>query len=376
MSTIGSTTAPSTNTIYYDSLLSTTLMKYRKTMQDNIFKSSAFLAALRQYGGIEMVDGGERIAQPLMFEKNDTFRSYKGYEQLSVVPQDGMTTAFYPWTEIGGTITISRLEERQNSGESAILKLLEKKIMQAEMSAKEKVNRQLIEGTLSSNTFVPGNDAKDLLPLGYFLRKLNATDPTTGGNVGNIAGATYSWWRHNTATLDSTTKETGNCFAKNVATFVGLKLALRAMYNWCSRGADGSGPNLIVMDQQLYETYEAALDVNVRYTDTKLADMGFDNIKMKGATCIWDELMPNIEDGYLASDSAYTTSAKQCTAFFLNTKFYKLCIDSQTDFVTTPFVEPENQTAKTAKILFMGQATVSNMRKLGVVYALSSAIVA
>ena len=63
------------------------------------------------------------------------------------------------------------------------------------------------------------------------------------------------------------------------------------------------------------------------------------------------------------------------SVFALNTKFYKLVIDSQTDFVTTPFIEPENQTAKTAKILFMGNATVSNMRKLGVAYGIAQTIV-
>jgi hypothetical protein len=49
----------------------------------------------------------------------------------------------------------------------------------------------------------------------------------------------------------------------------------------------------------------------------------------------------------------------------LNTRFYELFIDSETDIITTPFIEPENQTAKTAKILFMGNTAVSNMRKHG-----------
>ena len=59
----------------------------------------------------------------------------------------------------------------------------------------------------------------------------------------------------------------------------------------------------------------------------------------------------------------------------LNTNFYKLIVDSETDVVTTPFVEPENQTVKTAKILFMGNTAVSNMRKHGVGYGISPSIV-
>jgi hypothetical protein len=360
MATVGSTSAPSTNTVYYDALLSTTLDAYVAggTMFDNIFKDSAFLAWLRLTDAIQKQNGGERIRAPLMYGDNSTVKSYSGYDLLDTTPQDGMTTAFYEWREIGGTISISRKEERQNSGEAAIIGLLQSKIKQAEMTMREELNRQLILGTVSGATFVPGNDAKDLNPLGWFLRKLNQTDPVAGGNVGNIAGATNAWWRHRTAALGGAA-DTGNDFGLNVTTYKGLVVGLRRLYNFCSRGSGGS-PNGVLMDQVTFETYENALDDKVRYTNTKMADMGFDTIKLRGATCIWDEIVPDIETG--------TAAITKGTAFFLNTNFYKLIIDSQTDIVTTPFVEPENQTAKTAKILFMGNAAVSNLRKLGVGY--------
>lgn len=366
MSTVGAS-APSQHTMNYDALLSTTLMAYRPTLIDNIFKSSAFLAALRKYDGIEYQNGGERVQIPLMYEENDTVKSYSGYGVLDVKPQDGITSAFYPWTEIGGTISISRREERQNSGEAALLKLLEKKIMQAEMSMKSAVNKQLILGTVSSSTFVPGNDIKDLFPLGYFLRYAPATEPTIGGSVGNISSATYSWWRPKCANFASTVA-TGHAFGLAVTTWAGLKVGLKRLWNYCSNGADGSGPNLVVMDQISYESYENAMDTQVRYLDTELADMGFDNIRLKGATCIWDELVPDLYTG--------TAAIVVGTAFMLNTKFYKLVIDSETDFITTPFIEPENQTAKTAKVLFMGQATVSNARKNGMACRILQTMVA
>lgn len=372
MATLGSTSAPATNTVYYDALLSSTLDAYVSggTMFDNIFKDSAFLAALRQMGGVQKQNGGERIRAPLMYEGNQTIKSYSGEELLDTTLQDGITTAHYEWKELGGTIGITRKEERQNSGEAAILNLLEAKIKQAEMQMRETLNKQLVQGTVSGTTFVPGNAAKDLNPLGWFLRKANATDPTVGGNVGNIAGATYSWWRHNTAVADSASKDAGNNFALSVSTYAGLKVALKRMYNYCSRGSGGA-PNLVLMDQNTFETYENALDTQIRYQNTALADMGFDTIKLRGATCVWDEQVPGMDTGDIPGATNFTGSA-----FFLNTNFYKLVIDSQTDIVTTPFVEPENQTVKTAKILFMGNAVCSNLRKLGVLYAISQSIAA
>ena len=84
---------------------------------------------------------------------------------------------------------------------------------------------------------------------------------------------------------------------------------------------------------------------------------------------IWDEMVPDIDNGWEIGNASWDG-----TVFFVNTKFYNIITDSETDVITTPFIEPENQTAKTAKILFMGNAGVSNMRKLGVCYAISQAI--
>lgn len=370
MATIGSTVAPSTNTVYYDALLSTTLMAMRDTIYDNIFKDSAFLAYLRTTDAVKKQNGGERIMMPLMYGRNDTVKSYAGEETLNTTLQDGITSAFFEWKEIGGTIGITRKEERQNSGEGRLINLLQSKIKQAEMSVRETLNKQLVLGTVSGTTFVPGNDAKDLYPLGYFFRKANATNPTTGGNVGNISAATEDWWRHNTAVLDSGSKDTGNAFAISVSTYAGTEVALKRMYNYCSRGSGGS-PDLCLGDQVSFETYENSLNTKTRYTNTKMADMGFDTIKLRGATFIWDEQVPSIDTGDIPGAANFTGSV-----FFLNTNFYNLVIDSETDIITTPFVEPENQTVKTAKILFMGNAAVSNMRKHGVVYALSQSIAA
>ena len=82
MATIGDSGAPSTNTIYYDSLLTTTLQAYRKTLIDNIFKDSAFLAYLRLSNAVERQNGGERIRIPLMFGDNATIKTHGGYSVL------------------------------------------------------------------------------------------------------------------------------------------------------------------------------------------------------------------------------------------------------------------------------------------------------
>jgi hypothetical protein len=317
---------------------------------------------------VKKQNGGERVMIPLLYGDNDTVHTHGGYSVIDTTPQDGITTAAYEWAEIAGTISISRKEERQNSGEGRLINLLESKMKQAEMTLREKLNGDLMLGTVSSGTFIPdtaSDGSKGLLPLGFFLRKLNATDPTSPTTVGNISSASNAWWRHVT-TWANNNNTSGNSWYGSITTYAGLKAALRKTYNYCSRGSGGS-PNLVVFDQSSYETYEASLDASVRYADTKMADMGFETLKLKGATCVWDEKVPDIYTG--------TAAITVGTAFFINTEFYGLMVDSETDVVTTPFVEPENQTARTAKILFMGQAWCSNLRKLGVLGGISTSIV-
>jgi hypothetical protein len=70
------------------------------------------------------------------------------------------------------------------------------------------------------------------------------------------------------------------------------------MYNTCSKGSGGS-PDLVLMDQVSFETYNNALDSKIQYLNTKMADMGFDTIKLRGATCLWDEQVPDISTGRL-----------------------------------------------------------------------------
>jgi hypothetical protein len=294
-----------------------------------------------------------------MYGDNQTVKTHGGYSTLDTTPQEGITSAFYEWAEVAGTISISRKEQRQNSGEGRLLNLLQAKIKQAEMTMREFLNNSIVLGTVSSGTFVQ-DTAEDgsygINPLGYFFRRDKATDPTTN-NVGNIDGSAYSWWRHRVAALGASPGTvTGEDFALNCTTYAGLKVGLRRLYNYCARGSGGA-PNLGITDQISFETYENALDTSVRYMNTKMADMGFDTIKLRGATLIWDEVVPDL----LTGTAAITVGS----IFLLNTRFYELFIDSETDIITTPFIEPENQTAKTAKILFMGNTAVSNMRKHG-----------
>lgn len=304
-----------------DSVLATSLANYKPTLEDNIFKSNVLYAKLQEQGSIRKISGGESIVIPLMYGKNSTIAGYSGYGTIDTTPQDGITAAKYNWKQIGGSISISGKEARQNSGKEQIVNLLKAKTMQAEMSLKEYFNEKLF----AASTTDTGTDIHGLATL------INTT-----GTVGGIAKATNSWWQSQTNTA--------------IASFAATGLAsMRNLYNDCCNQSQSDAPNLIMTDQDVFEYYEAVLQPQERFQDTKTADGGFQNLLFKGKPVVWDP---------------YCTDK---TIYMINTKYLELVVHSDADFKTTDFVEPENQDCKVAKIIFMGELATSNAQKHGFV---------
>lgn len=358
---------PSSVTDSYDALLSTTLRNYQTKLKDNITKGNKFLAWLDSKGRTRKVSGGHQIAEPLMHQQNNTADIYSGYGLLNTTPQDGITTAFFDWAQMAVSITISRKEERQNSGKAKILDLLQAKTMQAEVSLKELLNNCLLAGRIISGSAQEqilarigrlDSGSSGPLPLGALI------DVTVGRSVsiGNINGGTYTFWR-NQAT------------ASTASSFVGFKNEMNQTYNNCTKGTSGA-PDLLIADQAGWETYWLSLSQNERYirSDKSTVDIlgGTDALAFRSAAMIWDEVVPDPDTSFNPVDNIGTYS--NSTIYFINSDAISFVTDSETDFITTDFKRPENQDAKTAQILWMGATTINNRRKLGVMSSISKTI--
>ena len=291
-------------------VLSTTLKNYRKTLTDNIHKSNAVFYQLKKSGYIREEDGGERIVEPLMYGKNGTAASYSGYDPLDVTPQEGIDAAEFNWKQYSVSITIDGKTERQNAGTSRIVSILDAKTRQAELSLTE----SLTSGLFSDGT---GNANKDLTGLKAMV--------AATGTYGGINSATYTWWQ---AYIESTGEPLG-------------LVKMRTAFNTASVGGKDT-PSLIVMTQALYEKYEGLFTgtINMFAGGTKeLVDGGFQTLEFKGVPVVWDEYCPS------------------GTVYFLNKSHMSMVVHKDANFETTDFVKPENQDARVAQILWMGNLT-------------------
>ena len=295
-------------------LLATTVANYRKTLTDNVFNARPLTFFLMDKGRIRMLNGGTNIVEPLIYGENTTVASYSGYDTISLTPQSGITAAEFDWKQYAASVAISGIEEAKNNGEQAMVNLLEAKIMQAEESMKEGFNAMFFgDGT--------GNSGKNWNGLGNLVE--------SGNTVGGIDSSAEAWWRS---------------YEENTAGALTLAQMTTA-YNTVSVGNDH--PDMVLGTQTLFEKYESLLQPQLRYTDTKTADAGFQNLLFKAAPV------------------AYDVDCPAGTMYFLNSKYITLVGHSDKWFEVTPFVKPENLDARYSLILCYGNLTVRNRKKQG-----------
>lgn len=331
----------------YNDLLTTTLRHYMRQLHDNIFNDIPLFWWLNKKGAKRLIDGGYEILTPLMYGKNETVGWYSGYDTLDTTPQEGMTMARSQWKQLAGSVSLSRKEERQNSGEHKLLSLLDSKVMQLEMSLKDEINDALfagLEGSTYATAFGDSDDA--VTSLETFMPHAAGANPTSQsandyGTVCYLSGeaGNQTWWRHSWH------------YCSGYATTATFAKALAHAYYLASFGSDH--PDLVLCNLDAFEQYENNLVSQERFQPAKeAADVGFRTIQYKGASMIFDKAMKG------------TVTTDDSMVYFINSKNMHLIVDKQTDFINTPFYRPPGQDARTSQILWMGNLVCNNRRRL------------
>lgn len=332
----------------FDALLSTTLKNYTPRIEDNIFSNLPLLYWLKEAGHIDKVSGGEKIVEPLMYGVNTTTAAYSGYDNISTIPQEGITAAIYEWRQYAVSVAISGIEEAKNRGQEQLVSLLKAKIDQAEMSLQEKMNNMFYQNaTLAS---------KEWNGLGNFIRPTDGTAgpaasvDTTVGGITDTVSTGNGWWKNQAFRFNATQPAAG------VASTISdgkcsLLEGMSRLYNDCSKGK--TRPEFILASQAAWERYESKLQPQLRYQSTKTADAGFENLLYKSAPIVWDDEM----DGIAGLEQAM---------YFLNSKFLKLKVHSDVWLKSTPFEKPHGQDARYSQILSYGNLVANNRRFQGI----------
>lgn len=302
-------------------LLNTTLADYQKRLTDNVYNSNIILKIAEMSGSKKMIDGGGSIVEPLIESEQNNGGFYLGADVLNNTQSNSLTQVEYKWQNAYEPIVVTRDEERSNSGDShKILPLLGTKTLLSEKAISKRLEQAFSTAVAGANN-------------------LNSIDDIVGtGTLGSIAGGTDTFWQ--------STLTTSGAFATQ-----GLTDMTTAFYA-VSGAATDENPTHIITNKTVFQKFEQTRLPLERISNGDLsANAGFRSLTFKG--------IPVVYGNYIGSGKLYG----------LNMNYISLVVDSATDFTTTEFIKPTNQTVKVAYILWRGNLTTNNRRRH---FALSS----
>ena len=304
-------------------IITTTLRNRSKSLSDNVSNHNALLSRLNQNGNISTVTGRE-IVRELEYASNGTVGFYTGYETLDVSPSDVLTSATFAYKQMAGNVTISGLEQIQNSGTEAIINLLESRIG---------VLEKTMANTLSTSLYSDGtgSDGKEVGGL-----QLLVADAGTG-TVGGINSTTYTFWKNAQTTATSTAFSTTN-----------VQADMNTMYLNLVRGNDS--PDLIMADGNAYKAFLGSLQAIQRITSDGMAKSGFTSV------------------AYLNSDVVFDDACPQDKMYMLNTDYLRLEVAANRNFVPGEAKMSVNQDAMVTPMFWSGNLTCSNRALQGVIH--------
>jgi hypothetical protein len=315
-------------------ILTTTIEHRSKALADNVTKNNALLYRLNKKGKVKSVPGGVTIRQELEYAENGTYKRYSGYETLDISPSDVFTSAEFNWKQAAVAISISGLEQLQNSGPDVMIDLLTSRVENGERTMQNNIASDCYsDGTADGSKQIGG------------LQLLVPDDPTTG-TVGGISRATWTFWRP--------VKFGGVADGGGAVTAANIQSYMNRLWVQLVRGTDR--PDLIVADNTYYRLYLDSLQAIQRITSDEMAQAGFTSLKYMNSDVVLD--------------GGYGGGAPASHMYFLNTDyiFYRPHKDRNMVPIGGDRVSV-NQDAVVKLIAWSGNMTLSNSRLQGVLIA-------
>jgi len=325
-------------------VLSSTLRILLEEEVDNLFKAVPLLEQMRQSGGVETYDGGQKLDVPLILAEHSSITQLSnGYEPVNLAVKDALRNATFNWCDFVAPVVITRKEELSNKGPRAIVSIAEARMKSVMGLLQREVEKQLIAGSST------------------VLSDLNSLYSNTAarGNGGFMAGGAYSTGQSGTVGgIDTATFSTFNNHWKESAAFTISDMV--DLYINCQAYTPGGGsPNLIIMNSDTYKAYKQDLFTNERFMAEDSLDGGRLSLMFHGARVYYDPFMDGLQT------TTTTGAGKDVRAYFLNTEYLKLAFDQDAQFEMEDFEHISGYASRSANIMTRMQMYVQHLGAQG-----------
>ncbi len=341
--------------VNWPEITTTTLYKRSKKLADNVTKNDALLSRLNSKGNVKPVDGGQAIVEELEYSENGTFTRYSGYDPLNISPSDVMTAAQFAFTQAAVAVSISGLEELQNSGEERVIDLLEGRIRNAEKTMMNNLSSDCYsDGTADGGKQIGG------------LQLLDA-DVNNSGSVGGIDSGTWGFWQNYVASFAS------NSLTPSAAT---MQTMMNRTYQNITRQRDF--PDLWIGDNTYFRYYWESLQAIQRISSDRDGMAGFMNLKFMNSDVVFDGGFQGNTTGNVSTGSPLGAGGSWLSGsgapanhmYALNTDYIRLRPHKDRNMVPlNPDRFSVNQDAMVKLIAWAGNMTLSNRFLQGLIKA-------
>ncbi len=297
---------------------------------DNIFQRHWLLEQLRANGSFEK-DNGTVIRHNIEYALNPNVKFMSELETVTVSRPDTFDNAEFAWKFVGGDVPMTDFETGITSGGAAKFDLQARKLENLKNTMEERMNTSCFsDGTGTASKEFGG------------LQLLVSSTPTTG-TVGLISRVTYSFWRNQ--------QVSGSGTAYSI-----LLASMTSTYNNCSNGIGSQNPTFAVSDQATFQGYESLTPAIERLVRTEPGDKlvrGF-----KGQNVMFKDI-----------PYGYDPACPANTCYILNNR--NLHLIHMQWMRGEPAIRPQDGFWDVFKVLTIGNLTVDNPRRLGVITSIS-----
>jgi hypothetical protein len=296
-----------------DTVIHAMLDKSRKKLIMAAIKSNALVAWMFASQRVE-TETGANITNPLIVGRNSNISATQYYNPIPIGQTNEVDTLRYSWSRVVGTVIISEQEEDENTGDTAIFKIMKMKMQVLEESITERFSTYLY----GVGSGLEPNGLGNLIP----------DDPTTG-SLGGISRSAQNQWR------TSAYQFSGTLDASNIEeAFDDIMMDLTLK---------GEKPSIIICGRNIMRLYrQAARDrtmfaLSETKNGQKMFDLGFGGVSFNGIPMIYDE------------DCGVNR------AYFINDKYLRLHMLKGVNMRTKKLNSPWNLDASGSRVTWQGQ---------------------
>ena len=290
---------------------------------DNVLLSNPLFFTL--YKKAKKWPGGTYFECPVWHTKNSNAEAYTAGETLTIAAIEEVTKAQYVAAQYNCAIALEGLDLAKNKGTAAVLNLVKEKTNQAELALKDLFGADVISDYTSATSH----------PL-YGLGAICKTGTTS---LGGISSGDVATWK-------SSSGLNGMSGGPDATTTALTKAILDTHYNSCK--IDNDQPDLLITTDAVWSGIVSTFIMpNMRYTDGKMADLGFENFRYRQALAY--------TDSHAASGDLY----------FLNSRHLGFAVFPDMNFKFIPFDMAVNSDVRVAHIRWYGTLWCDSRRHQG-----------